>query len=440
MQGTLSDGAPLPNFISIEGREMPSDFLRPQLSRPVFSALFATTFTTAIGNTGLISIMPAVGREIGISDFLIASVFSLSALMWAIASPQWARLSDQQGRKRFILVGLAGFVFSMIGCGFVVIAGLRGIAAPFIIFIAFLVIRSSYGLFGSAAATASQAYVADHTSGPARVRAVAKMAGALSLGTIVGPAISPLLIFPPAGLAGPMFIFALGAVVVAVAVGMSIPADGRQSRLIASVRGKVTGRDVWRNPDVRPFLIFGFIISSAQAANTYTLGFLVIDRLGVAPVSAQGAIGLAMAVGAISGLIAQWGLIALVGMMPRALLRWGAVLTLLGNALIVLLPGYISLVIAFALVNLGYGLARPGFSAGASLAAPDQGQGAVAGAISSIAGASIVVPPIIAVLLYEFVPAAPFILLTGLAAALLVYAWINPALARREPNGRPIVS
>jgi MFS family permease len=419
---------------------MSLDLHRPQLSRSVFSALFATTFATAIGNTGLISIMPAVGREIGISDFLIASVFSLSALMWALASPHWARLSDRDGRKRFILVGLAGFVFSMVGCGLVIMAGIRGFAAPTVIFVTFLIIRSSYGLFGSAAATASQAYVADHTSGPDRVRAVAKIAGALSLGTIVGPAISPLFIIPPAGLAAPMFIFAAGAVVVACVVCFSIPSDRHPARQIASKPEGMTGRKVWSNPDIRPFLIFGFVISSAQAANTYTLGFLVIDRLGLPPTLAQGAIGLAMAVGAIAGLVAQWGLVALAGMMPRALLRWGAALTLCGNALIILLPGYLSLVIAFAFVSLGYGLARPGFSAGASLAAPDRGQGAVAGALSSIAGASIVVPPIVAVLLYEYLPALPFILLSALGVALLGYAWVNPALAQREAVSRSIVS
>ena len=51
-----------------------------------FAALFATTLATGTGNMGLISVMPAAGRVLGISDYLIASIFSLSALMWAITS------------------------------------------------------------------------------------------------------------------------------------------------------------------------------------------------------------------------------------------------------------------------------------------------------------------------------------------------------------------
>jgi uncharacterized membrane protein HdeD (DUF308 family) len=119
---------------------------------------------------------------------------------------------------------------------------------------------------------------------------------------------------------------------------------------------------------------------------------------------------------------------------------WGAALALAGNALIVLLPGYPALVAAFALVNLGYGLARPGFSAGASLMAPDAGQGAVAGALSAIAGAAIVVPPIIAVMLYQLFPAAPFIVLAGSLAALLVYTLITPTLAEFRASAPSIVS
>jgi MFS family permease len=412
----------------------------PRLSRIAFASLFATTLATAIGNTGLISVMPTVGREIGISDFLIAGIFSLSALMWAISSPYWAGLSDRRGRKPLILVGLCGFVFSMMGCGLVVLAGLDRMAAPFIVFLAFLIIRSSYGIFGSASATAAQAYVADHSSGEARVRAIAALGGALSLGTILGPAMAPFLILPPAGLAGPMFLFGLGGAAILLLVAVALPRDTPRHLAQPGEDIGMMAREIWRDAKVRPFLVYGFVINSAQAANTYTLGFLVIDRLALPPVAAQGEIGIAMVAGAVAGLVAQWGLIGVGGMMPRALLRWGAALALAGNALIVLLPGYPALVAAFALVNLGYGLARPGFSAGASLMAPDAGQGAVAGALSAIAGAAIVVPPIIAVMLYQLFPAAPFIVLAGSLAALLVYTLITPTLAEFRASAPSIVS
>ena len=183
---------------------------------------------------------------------------------------------------------------------------------------------------------------------------------------------------------------------------------------------------------VRPFLIYGLAMSCAQAGNTYTLGFLVIDRVGLPPIEAQGAIGVVMVAGAVAGLLAQWGLVGLCGMMPRALLRWGSFLAVLGNVLIVVLPGFTALAASFALLSFGYGLARPGYTAGASLAVGEGGQGAVAGAVSAIAGASIVVVPTLAVGLYEWKPGLPFLVFGAVMAGLLVASFLTPALAARR--------
>ena len=142
--------------------------MTPHLSKASFAALFLVSLMAVIGNNALISVMPAVGREIGIPDFLVATIFSLSALLWAFSSPYWAKLSDRHGRKPFILLGMAGFGMSMLLCGLIVHAGLHHLAPPMAIFTAFFLIRSSYGLFGSASAGPTQAYIADHSEGGER--------------------------------------------------------------------------------------------------------------------------------------------------------------------------------------------------------------------------------------------------------------------------------
>src|SRR5215212_8228581 len=93
------------------------------ISRGAFAVVFGVQVITAAGNTGMQSVLPAIGRESHIPDPMVAAIFSLSALLWAVASPFWARKSDQHGRKPLIMVGLTGFVVSMICCGFVVNAG-----------------------------------------------------------------------------------------------------------------------------------------------------------------------------------------------------------------------------------------------------------------------------------------------------------------------------
>lgn len=407
--------------------------MRPTLDRDAYLCLLAITFVTAIGNTGLISIMPAIGRVIGITDTLVASIFSLSALVWATASPWWAGVADRRGRKPLILVGLVGFAGSMAGCGLAVYAGLQGMLAPALTFACFFLVRASYGLFGSASATAAQAYVADRTEGLSRVRALTGQAGALSLGTIVGPALAPFLILPPLALAMPMFLFgAAGLVVLAMSARM-IPSEPRRQASGAGAGDGAAPR-MWRDAHVAPFFRFGIILASAQAMNLYTLGFVVIDRLGGAPIAAQKAVGLAMVGGALASLIAQWAIVGWLRLTPTAMTQWGGALAAAGNLLMMAGGGYASLAAGFAIASFGYGLGRPGFAAGASLAAGPTHQGRVAGTVSSIAGASIVAPPIMAVLLYEWWAPAPFVLASAALIAVTVYSLRNPAISAARAN------
>src|SRR3989344_364094 len=149
------------------------------LPRRSFAIIFAVSAATAMGNTGLISVLPAIGRSTGIPDAMVSAIFSLSALLWAFSSPAWARASDRHGRKPLMLVGLLGFMVSMALCGLVVSAGLRQLAPPMIIFILFLLARALFGLFGAASNPATQAYVAERTPIEGRTQAMASLAGAL---------------------------------------------------------------------------------------------------------------------------------------------------------------------------------------------------------------------------------------------------------------------
>src|ERR1051325_10764889 len=90
--------------------------------------IIGVSAATALGNTGLISVLPAIGRSIGLADEMVVGIFSLSAILWATASPFWARPSARCGRKPLMMAGLSGFMVSMILCGLVVSAGLRHLA------------------------------------------------------------------------------------------------------------------------------------------------------------------------------------------------------------------------------------------------------------------------------------------------------------------------
>ena len=387
-----------------------------------FAIVFAVMMAVAAGNSGLQSVLPAIGREIRIPDPLVAGIFSLSALLWTISAPVWARASDRHGRKPLIALGLGGFVVSMTGCAIVVLTGMRAV----------------FGLIGSASNPAGQAYVADRTTKEERTDALATLAGAFGVGTVLGPAIAPYFVLPGVSFSGPMFAFALTALACLAVVLRYLPPSEIPARphfdksegasAAAARRPSILSFGLWMDPGVSPFLLFGFMVGSAQAVNGYTLGFLVIDKVHLSPVLAQGFIQVAMMGGAVAGLMAQWGLIRIFRMKPSDLLMWGAGLAGIGNLFMTLAPSYGTVVTAYALTSIGFGFARPGFTAGASLAAGQGEQGNVAGAITAVNGSCIIITPILGVWLYDHVHWAPFAINTLVLGAMLAFVLINPAL------------
>jgi MFS family permease len=396
--------------------------------------LFVVSLIATAGNMGLQSVLPAIGREFHLSDTLVAGAFAISALMWTVASPVWARLSDRMGRKNVILIGLGGFVVSMTGFGLAATSGIEGWLGALFAFVLMATARTIYGVFGSASPIASQAYVADRTSPEQRTQAMSLLASAQGLGTVIGPVLSPFFILPLVGLAGPMYVYALVGLIVLIVVWKKLP-SGDVVRT-PSPSGDRGDKGLWRDRRVRDYLLYGLLIVSAQAVNISVLGFHIIDEMaatGMAARQAQPFIGVAMFAGAAATLMVQWGLIPLLKMQPRELMRWGAALALLGNLISIVAPGYFGVVVGYAIVSMGVGFARPGFTAGSSIAVKPHEQGAVAGLMMSIAGLGFLVPPVVGVFLYEMIEWGAFAGNAALLAIALALAFLSPVL-RHDPT------
>ena len=417
------------------------------VTTPHFLLLYAAMLVAAAGNTALQSVMPAMGREIGIADFWVAIAYTWSAVLWVMLAPYWAEKSDRHGRKALTLLGLCGFIVSMLLCGIALDLGLRGIIAGALTFVLFGVFRAIYGGLGCAVPSATQAYLAARTRRSGRVAALSALSSSFGLGTIIGPAMAPLFVLPPLGLSGPLFAFALIAILVALAILAWLPNDkyGRRAGRGAAMSypsqaSATTGASVvaatapgrrkrlkWSDPRIRPWILAGIVAGHAQAAILTCLGFFVIDRLALVPVGAEDSIAIVMMAGASATLAAQWGLIPRIAAGPRALMIWGSLTAAVGLAGTMLATDLYGITVGFGLASIGFGLTRPAFTAGASLAVPLAEQGGVAGVITSANGISFVAAPALGMALYSIDPNLPF----AVSALLLVaLAWLSRRLGR----------
>jgi len=409
------------------------------LSTPNFLLLYAAMLVAAAGNTALQSVMPAIGREIGIADFWVAIAYTWSAFLWVMLAPYWAEKSDRHGRKALTLMGLAGFVISMLLCGLALVAGLHALIGGVATFVLFGIFRAIYGGLGCATPSATQAYLAARTRRSGRVAALSALSSSFGLGTIIGPALAPLFVLPFVGLPGPLFAFSVIGLVVFAAIWMWLPDDrldrkfGRGAAMsYPSLATPPTGASIlaatsprrprlkWNDPRIRRWIVAGVLAGHAQAATLTCLGFFVIDRLGLAPRGSEGPISIVMMAGASATLAAQWGLIPRLNASPKSLILWGAVVAAVGLVWTMVASDLYGITIGFALASTGFGLTRPGFTGGASLAVPLAEQGGVAGVITAANGISFVAAPALGMALYAIDPRIPFalsaLLLLGLAA------------------------
>jgi MFS family permease len=408
------------------------------LSRERFALLFAVMLVAASGNTAMQSLMPAIGRELGVADLWVAVAFSLSAVIWVLMAPYWARRADHRGRRALMRLGLYGFIASSLICGGILAAGLHGLIAPTVVFVIFVFGRAIYGGWGSASPPAVQAYIAARTEGEQRTAHLAALASSFGLGTIIGPAIAPLFIFEPLGLSGPLIVFAAIGVAVLVLVALRLPDDTPSSAARGEVvdypsmggffaggreRGGGEERLRWRDPRVLPWHIIGVVGGHGNAALLGIIGFLVIDRSGVPLAEAQQSIAIVLMAGAGATLLAQWGLIPFLGLSPRQLVFWGLLIATGGTMLTGLAGSMYGITLGFAVSAVGFGLFRPGFTSGASLAVRPDEQNAVAGMVTSVNGVAYIAAPAVGVLLYGLWMPLPF--LATAAMLLLLALWVR---------------
>ncbi len=409
-----------------------------------FTLLFLVMLITGAGNTALQSVLPTLGRTIGVADSVIAAAFSVSAAIWVYTAPRWARRSDKDGRREMVMLGLVGFISSVGLCGIVLSLGLHGILGPLVTMLAFIIARMLYGIFGAAAPPAAQAMVALRTSRKERTKALTMLGSAFGLGTILGPAAAPWLVgLPVVGLAGPAFVFAAFGSVVLFFVWRYLrddtPSDAGRGAAVSypSIGGAPTGGSVTvatspqskplalTDPRIWPWMLLGLIMGHAQAMTGQAVGFLVIDRLHLPLAHSQEAIGIVLMVGAAAALLVQWGLIPLFNLEPRLMMVIGLVISALGCATTGVTDSLYGIATAYALACIGFGFSRPAFTAGASLAVDRKLQGAVAGRVTSVNGASFVLGPSIGVGLYELWGPLPYFLSAAILALLIPYVLVR---------------
>jgi MFS family permease len=401
-----------------------------------FLLLFMCLLVIGAGNSMLLAVAPPLVRQLHLPDSSVGWIFSLSALLWVFCSPYWGRLSQRIGRKPVAALGLAAYAISMASFGVMVMLGQSGILTGLGLFVGLMLARSIFGAFGSASSPAAQAYIADRTTIFERTEQLAGLTSAFALGQAFGPAICAALA-AWLGLVFPIWLIAALAAAAAFSIWRFLPENTppRQQRARSDWRESLT---LIGDKRISAHLIYGFALSLVAGITVQVFGLFTMDRLGVSGSHGAELTAAGFMVNALALLATQMAILPRLKLGPRALMAWGAGLLGFGVAIQIVAPSLGALLVAQAVQGLGAGLARPGFTGGASVAVRPEEQGASAGLVVATNGAGFVFSPLVGGVVYERVGMnAPLFVALAVLVAMTVFALISRRLRHAALDGAP---
>ncbi|MEM7763200.1 MAG: MFS transporter [Pseudomonadota bacterium] len=392
----------------------PASLLRER--RLAFGLLLASVMGLGMGQTVTFAVLPPLGRQLGLSEFQVGSVFSVSALMWVLLSPAWGRLSDRWGRKPVILAGMSGYIVSTAAFTSAIAFGLAGGVSLLLIYLLLVTTRSIYGAVGPGLRVAAQAYIVDRTSLKDRTVAIAGLSAAFGLGNVIGPGLAA---FSGLGLLTPLWFIVGFMLCLAVAVMIWLPEKSAPGQQRDQSRLPVT------DPRLRPFLIYGLVAGLAIATPMQVSAFYFIDVLGFDINESAQFVGVGLTASALAALFSQLVLVQRFRLSARTMMLGGGVILAVAQVALALSNSFAPYVFALMLNGLGAGMAIPGYNAGASLSVGSHEQGAVAGIAGAMAAAGFMLVPFINLNLYQINPHYPFLLDVILMVLLLSFCLNN---------------
>ena len=400
-------------------------------------------FTYMAQNMLNVSIAP-LSRALGLREWVVGLAVSSAALTVTVLSQFWGRRSVAWGRRRVLLISLSLAVVA--GCLFALVVALRSRSLLGAVITAALIVVARGPLFGGAVAAippTGQALIAQITPDqPSRVRGMSAFSGSVQLAIVVGSLASSALgawsIYAP--------VYATpAAVVLALVIGWWwVPRDraagGRHSGgagglAVPDDAAPLPPRVSWRDRRVAPWVASAFGLFFTSGMVQITVGFLVQDRLDLAPQRAVSLTALMLLANAAGAMLTQLVLVPRLAWPPESLVRIGSTTALVALVALWAAPGLWLMAASTFLIGVGGGLLHPGFTAGGSLAVSAAEQGGVAGLLQATASSTWVVAPVTATALYTWQPASPFILALAVLAVSTATAWFSPALRTQYRPG-----
>ena len=382
-------------------------------------------FAVGLGQSFAFVLVPPLARDLGLSVIETSMIFSISAVAWAITSTSWGRASDRHGRRNIAVIGLIGYSISIIA----LITPLFLVEKKILDFVYLLPLlilgRLINGLIGSATRPAAFGYMADITSRSKRTKKFARLESSFLIGTIMGPMIGGFLFLYSKTL--PFYIFAMCGFIAAIGIYVTFPNKISLKEKTEHIISKLSFKDksVW------PFLLIAALSSLCQASLLQSIGFFITDVFSNEK-DLPLVISLTFVVLSISTVVSQYIFTDLMPIKNNKLLIYGTFLIMISYLMAALATSIALFYLAMMINGLGAGMFRPANASTLSLAQTPDNQGKAAGYLGSVMPIGHVLPPIVAMPIYQHEPGYLYLFSAALCFISLLFIIGHPLLRQNE--------
>ena len=371
-------------------------------NRSSLFVLFSVVVIDLIGFAIIIPILPFYVESFGASAATLGLLLSCYAAMQFFFAPLWGKLSDRIGRKRVLLMTIAGTSLAL---------GLLGWAPS----LAWLFAARILGGFFSANIGVATAFVTDITTEENRTHGMGLIGAAFGIGFILGPALGGWL--APRGYHVPMLAASFLALINLIYASVILKEPARHKEQAETI----PDTHVLRNATVRNLCLLNLFFTIAMSQLEATFAFFMMDRFQY---DARAVAYLLVMVAVVMALIQGGAIRPLAKLFEEKKLAWvGALLVALSFLTIPWIHSVAVLLIPLFVYGVGRSIAQPSLLSLVSRSVNPRQTGAVMGTYQSSASLARVLGPAVAGLLYDRSMAFPFyfasLLLTGIVLKIL---------------------
>lgn len=354
-------------------------------AKRIYNVLFISVFATMLGLGVVSPLLPIYAENLGATGIWLGIIFSAFALSRSVFMPFIGRISDRQGRKWIILIGM--FAYAATSLTYLIADSVYSLT----------VVRFAHGLASAMVVPIAMAYVADFSEKGKEGSRMGNFSISMFLGMGVGPLLGGFL-NDTFGIDSVFYVMAALSAFATLLVGISLPETNR---------GKFTVQDgdvapMWetlRLPVMRGVMIFTFISALGRGG---MMVFIPVFAPLIAISPFEVGIVLSMNTFLMALLQVPMGRLTDTGN-KVALIVAGSAITAFAIALIPISGSFWPLLVITSVVGVGGAIQQPAIMALTVDAGRTLGMGTSMGAYNTVFGIGMIIAPLMGGVFMDFV-------------------------------------